>query len=441
MELTVSLIALVLILCGGWAWGVFRERRRWAWLEGALERLGAGESGLGLPAELVRDGVLQSVAGSLERLALGQVSLRQRIEHEEFSLRTILSSMEEGVLLTDEHQKIRVANPAFGWIFGVDAGWCVGRSVLEVLGEPEVHRLLQEALAGQGGQSQQLEMVPGKRVRHVVVHAVAMMDLKGRPGVLAVFRDVSRLQELEKVRRDFVANVSHELRTPLAIFQGYLENLLEMPDLPVEEREEILRILTKHSQRLNTLVEDLLNLARLEARREEFRWQGVDPVEFIRGVARDWEVRCQGQNLAVELECEPGLPWVRMDPLRIEQVLHNLLENARKHLPGVGARVVLSARKEGNAVRICVEDNGSGIPLPDLPHIFERFYRGSKSRTREGNGAHSSGLGLSIVKHIVLQHGGEVGAASPSGNGAAVWFTLPVQEVALEEEALGAGHR
>jgi two-component system phosphate regulon sensor histidine kinase PhoR len=427
-----SIIALGLLLAG-WIGRAFWERRRWKRLDRFLERwsqdgarAGSLEGQLELEREGGQDPWLGQVVQRLERWGRGQGELKRQLEHEVDCLRTILSSLEDGVLVADEHQKIRLVNGAFGRMFGRESDRWAGRSVLEVLGEPEVYRLIQRVIEAGGVESQQVELVPGKRARHVMVRAAAMGGESGRVEVLVVFRDVSRLLELEKVRRDFVANVSHELRTPLAIFQGYLENLLDLPDLPVSERQEILRILERHSQRLNVLVEDLLNLARLEARREEFRWEEVDPLGFIRGVARDWEVRCQGQDLAVVLECEPGLPAVRMDPLRIEQVLHNLLENARKHLPATGARVVLSARLEGEGVRICVEDNGSGIPLPDLPHVFERFYRGSKSRTREGDGAHSSGLGLSIVKHIVLQHGGEVGASSPPGKGAAVWFTLPL---------------
>ncbi len=408
----------------GWRWHYCVQRARWKHLERALEELGSGESREQLLARISEDPSLEDVRHRLEGLMSLQDSMRQRIEHEEFSLRTVLSSMEEGVLVADARQTIRLVNPAFEKTFGLGGG-SVGRSVLEVLGEPEIYRLIQMAMENGTGQQQQVEMVPGRRAKHVMVHAVPMSDVKGRAGILVVFRDVTRLQELENVRREFVANVSHELRTPLAIFQGYVENLQEMPDLPEEERSEILGILRRHSLRLNSLVEDLLGLARLEARREEFRWEVMDMGRCVAALVRDWAVRGKERHLELQVVCDSDLAPVRADPLRIEQVLHNLLENALKHVPAKGGRVVVRTQRDHTGVVVSVEDNGSGIALMDLPHIFERFYRADKSRTREGGG-HSSGLGLSIVKHIIAQHGGQVGASSASGKGARVWFSLPV---------------
>jgi len=343
-------------------------------------------------------------------------------------MKMVLASMEEGVLVVDARQKIRLANAAFVAGFGLTKS-PLDRSVLEVLGEPDVHRLIQEAMDMGEARERHLEMIPGKRVRFLSVRAVPMVDEKGLPGVLAVFRDVTRLQELEQVRREFVANVSHELRTPLAIFQGYVENLIEMPDLPQEERAEVYQILMKHSGRLNALVEELLALARMEARKEVFLWESLQPGQFIREVVVEWQMRAGGDAIDAIVEVADSLPPVRVDRRRMEQVLHNLLENALKHVPAKGGRVVVRAVYEQDAgVRVVVEDNGCGIAPKDLPHIFERFYRADKSRGAAGarRMGHSTGLGLSIVKHIIAAHGGEVGAESPHGSGARVWFRLPV---------------
>ncbi|MEY2598821.1 MAG: hypothetical protein RLZZ142_1080 [Verrucomicrobiota bacterium] len=434
-------------IVAGWRWHYVVHRGRWRRLEETLEHLAQKGPGGEALAFAKGDPALDSVRRRVEELVRIQAGMLQRIEHDEFSLRTVLESMEEGVLVADERQVVHLANPALGRIFRIK-GPVVGRSVLEVLGEPEVFRLLQASMERGVMQQRQVEMVPGKGARHVCVHAVPMADGKGRPGVLAVFRDVTRLEELEGVRREFVANVSHELRTPLAIFHGYVENLIEMPELPEAERGEILGILRKHSLRLNALVEDLLSLARLEARRESFALEQRDLGELIPALLRDWRVRLQGQEVALEWECEPGLPEVRVDCLRIEQVLHNLLENALKHLPAKHGKIRVTGRREDAQVVVSVEDNGSGISPKDLPHIFERFYRADKSRTPR-QGAHSSGLGLSIVKHIVAQHGGQVGAISPvnrsvsldleapSFRGARVWFSLPAHGEELPR-ALGA---
>jgi signal transduction histidine kinase len=268
-------------------------------------------------------------------------------------------------------------------------------------------------------------------MRVVHVRAVPMRDMRGRPGVLAVFRDVTRLSELEMVRREFVANVSHELRTPLAIFQGYVETLIDIPEMSSEERVEAYAVLRRHSSRLNALVEDLLTIARLESKREKFRLEACDLAQSLLLWIQDWRARIRGRDVDVLVDLQDGLPEVYVDRFRIEQVLHNLLENAYKHLPAQGGKMRVKAFvPSGEArVRVVVEDNGSGIAEQDLPHIFERFYRGDKSRTSGGGaGHHSTGLGLSIVKHIIVEHGGTVGADSRPGKGAQVWFSLPVPD-------------
>jgi two-component system phosphate regulon sensor histidine kinase PhoR len=372
---------------------------------------------------------VERIATRLERLVWRHEFLRDRIRHEEFSLNTILSSMEEGVIVADAKQVVRLANSAFIEKFGLTSS-PVDRSILEVLGEVAVHRLLLDVLETGQAREEQLEMLPGRKVRVATVRAVPMSDSKGRPGVLAVFRDVTRLHELETVRRDFVSNVSHELRTPLAIFQGYVETLIEMPKMKAEERVGLYQILRRHSLRLNALVEDLLTIARLESKREVFNWQSGDVGEFVAVWTRDWRARIRGHEVDLQTEIPSKLPPVRLDPFRMEQVLHNLLENAFKHLPSEGGVIMVRVEPSpaGGAIRVTVQDNGSGIAPNDLPHIFERFFRADKARTASAAGAktHSTGLGLSIVKHIIVEHGGHVGAES-SQRGAQVWFELPLE--------------
>jgi two-component system phosphate regulon sensor histidine kinase PhoR len=414
----------------GWGWQRIRARRRLERVGRVLDVLAEGHPGEAALSIARADPGLEELTGSLERVCAARGALLQRIEHEEFSLKTMLSSMEEGVVVVDARQKIRVANPAFVSGFGLTKD-PIGRSILEALGEPEVHRLLLETLETNTVQQRHLEMAPGKGVRFVTLRAVPMNQIEGRPGVLAVFRDVTRLHALEQVRREFVANVSHELRTPLAIFHGYVENLLEFPDLPKPERVEIYSTLMRHSKRLNALVEDLLSLARLEARKEHFVWEVLAPGPFVAKTLQDWNVRAVDREVRTLLDVAPGLPEIRLDRRRIEQVLYNLLENALKHTPAAGAEIRVRVQPvEERWISFAVEDNGTGIAPRDLPHIFERFYRADKARTALGgwrNAAHSTGLGLSIVKHIVAAHGGEVGAESVQGRGARVWFKLPTE--------------
>ena len=253
-------------------------------------------------------------------------------------------------------------------------------------------------------------------------------------GVVAVLHDISRVKQLEEVRRQFVANVSHELRTPLSIFHGYLETLMDNPDLPREDEEAYLKIMSKHSRRLQLLLDDLLILARLEARTDPLDIQPLSLALFLRQILDEWQPRLGTKQ--VTLSVDPAVETIPADPFRLEQVIGNLLENAIKY-SGPGAAIAIRALPAGENVELRVEDNGVGIPPGDLPHVFERFYRVEKARSREAGG---TGLGLSIVKHIVGLHGGEVKAESLFGKGTAIVIHLPMKGIEPEpdiEEDLG----
>jgi two-component system phosphate regulon sensor histidine kinase PhoR len=232
------------------------------------------------------------------------------------------------------------------------------------------------------------------------------------------------------VRREFVSNVSHELRTPLAIFQGYLENLLENPDLPRAELAEVLGILQRHSTRLNLLVEDLLILARLESRSDALKLEAINAADFLRQIAADWKLRSGEKKITLRVEVAPELTTFCADRFRMEQVFNNLIDNAIKYSER-GDEVVLIARKTAEEIQLSVEDNGPGVSSSDLPHIFERFYRVDKARSRSQGG---TGLGLSIVKHIAQLHGGCVGAESTYGKGTRITVRLPVERERLRAQ-------
>jgi len=252
--------------------------------------------------------------------------------------------------------------------------------------------------------------------------------------VLVVLHDITQQHKLETVRKDFVANVSHELRTPLSVIMGYVETLVDgHRTIPAETREQFLLKIQRHAQRLNSLLDDLLSLSRLES--EEPGMGGlrerVDVGTLITGVVEDYRGRPAvaegGFRLHVaeahNVESASGGLSVLGDALQLTRALENLIDNALKYTPP-GSEICVSARRvtaEGcfilrgvdaassACVEICVRDNGPGIPAEDLPHIFERFYRVDKGRSRAQGG---TGLGLSIVKHIVQLHGGRVRAES-----------------------------
>ncbi len=368
-----------------------------------------------------RHGSLPEIAASMAAVRAGLEDLQRLRQLAEANLEIILSSMQEGVLVSDSRRTVRLMNPAARRLFPVPAD-VLGIPVLDALREPEVDAMIAEAL--RSGTSQEHEIEAGGRPPLVLATRVApMRDAAGDLGALVMFRDVTRLTSLEKVRREFVANVSHELRTPLAIFQGYVETLQDSPEMSRSEQSGVFAILAKHSARLNALVEDLLVLARLEARTDELEIAPLDVGEFFQELRRDWANRMDVRGVTMRLDLVGDLPVIHADRMRLEQVCTNLLDNGLKYTPA-GGEITLGAARHGDMVELWVSDTGQGILSADLPHIFERFYRADKARSREFGG---TGLGLSIVKHIAQAHGGSVSAESAYGSGTTIRVRIPVR--------------
>ncbi len=399
-----------------------RTRRHWEAIGGMIEAIAEGRR----PATFIQhdEREWQRIALGLEKLADEKARLEGQISREGFNLQAILSSMGEGVMVVDVDRIIRLANRSLGELFNLKTS-PVDRGALHVLRDAEIDALLREAIAEGKPQSREIDLA--MPARHLAINAAPVRDSGGAIlGVAATFHDMTRIKQLEQVRQDFVANVSHELRTPLSIFQGYVELLRDSPDMPSDEREKALEVLFKHSKRLNLLVEDLLTLARLESRQNELKREPLAAERFLEGVKADWTLKFQAAGIRFLLELGAGLPGIRGDAFRLEQVFNNLLENALKYTPAGGCVMVSATRavmSDGGAeLEIRVADTGSGIPAADLPHIFERFYRADKARSRALGG---TGLGLSIVKHIIQSHNGSVHAESRVGEGSTFILRLP----------------
>ena len=414
------LFSLLLLTGGGglWWWRHRRFARNWSHLQQILADLTAGREPLSFVFKTDRR--FARLSEQLEQLANEQDRLRRWRSREEANLQTILSSMGEGVLVVDPQHIVRMVNPSLMRILGLTFT-PVGRSVSEALGDAQVEKIVASVL--RTGEAQQAEITVDQHqpLRHLALAATQMHDVSGSPAVVMLVHDVTRLKQLEDVRRQFVSNVSHELRTPLAIFQGYLENLLENPELPREELVSVLQVLQRHSTRLNLLVEDLLILARLESRSDTLKLEAIAVAEFLQQIAGDWRLRTAQKNITINVEIAPDIALFWADRFRIEQVFNNLVDNAVKY-SGQGCHVTLFAARAGDEIEFIVEDNGLGITPSDLPHIFERFYRVDKARCREQGG---TGLGLSIVKHIAQLHGGSVTAESTEGKGTRIILRLP----------------
>jgi signal transduction histidine kinase len=238
-------------------------------------------------------------------------------------------------------------------------------------------------------------------------------------GAVIVIHDVTELRRLETVRRDFVANVSHELKTPLTSISGYAETLqTDSPD--AETTQRFLATIVENSRRMQRLVDDLLDLSRIEGGRWQPHQELLDVRQLVNDVWDEVADRAHSAGVEFNVEIEPGAETVKADSDALHQVLTNLFENSLRYTAR-GGRILCRSRPENGGVSISIIDDGSGIPLEHVPRIFERFYRADQSRSRAEGG---TGLGLAIVKHLVEAHGGRVSAESERGSGTTVtcWF-------------------
>ncbi|HRJ46319.1 MAG TPA: ATP-binding protein [Opitutaceae bacterium] len=357
----------------------------------------------------------------------GEVNRLQQFRTSQLAqLEATLGSLQEAVLIVDHTNHILLANRALQGIFP-SATDIMGSRVELVLQSREFLDYVEALRAGRAVPRQTIEFAKGSDSVWAEVTGSLIPPLDGQDYQWALFvlHDISHQRKLEAVRRDFVANVSHELRTPLSVIKGYIETLVDgHHDMPAGDRERFLRTIQRHTERLNSLLEDLLTLSRLESVNPGLQRETVPFAKIIAEVAEDYRTRPAAGDRRVDCTVDPATGSLWIDASKITQVLENLLDNALKYTPK-GAVITVSAEPRAGEVVVCVRDNGPGIPPEDQPHIFERFYRVDKGRSREKGG---TGLGLSIVKHIVQLHGGRVWVESQLGQGTAFYFSLPRRE-------------
>lgn len=341
-----------------------------------------------------------------------------RLEEERSRLETTFSGMAEGVLLTDERGEIVHTNPSFREMFGL-RGKVEGRSALQVLSSVACDDAIREVL--QKGNSTEREITFEKPKHRVFQVHFSPVRRDGKlTGVVSVFHDLTEIRRLEEVRRDFIANLSHELKTPLTAIRGYAETLLEDKEQDLERIQQQLAVIFRHSRQLEHLMENLLNLSRIESGKDEISLEPVPLRTFVDHLLE----RFQAQAKVKEIELSNQIreeELLKADPSKLNQMLGNLVDNALKYTPEKG-RVRIEGSARPGFYELAVEDTGPGIPEGERERIFERFYRLDKSRTRLSGGA---GLGLAIVKHLAELHGGRVSAASGAGPGARFEISLP----------------
>lgn len=370
------------------------------------------------------------VTGSVEtgRLAkamnLMAVELAERIDLEvkqRSEIEAILGSMIEGIVAIDNDERVIRINSAAAELFELSTQLRPGRPIQELIRQADLQRFIRRALTLQEPLEEELVMHGlNKRYLHVLATPLTGNGDE-RIGVLIVLHDLTRLRQLESVRRDFVANVSHELKTPITAIRGAVETLLDDAGKD-DPGQRFLQIIFKQSERLNALVEDLLDLSRIEQGVNEGGWElsRSNLLPVLESTRAACESLLSEQQIDLQINCPEQLKGRINRPL-LEQAIINLLTNAIKYSEP-GGRVVVEATELKEQVCIRVQDFGCGIEPEHLPRLFERFYRADLARSRSLGG---TGLGLAIVKHVVHAHYGEVRVDSELGKGSCFTILLP----------------
>ncbi|MEI8353274.1 MAG: ATP-binding protein [Lentisphaerota bacterium] len=390
-------------------------------LQRGLARLGAGDLSYRLPIPPVPHlaGLARSINQTADRLQRDILELK-----EERNLRTlILANMTRGVIAIDGNHRLMDLNDAARQMLNLRNPAVEGTGINEVTRDPAMLSLIDESERQPGPVER--EMTAGVADEVVLnLRATALKDVAGqRIGTLVVLSDVTMLRRLERVRQDFVANVSHELRTPITSVKGFAETLLDGAMNDPATAQRFLSIIVRQATQLESIIRDLLDLARMEQSSAQTLDRPLTPVAgVLRSALELCQIRADARGVRLVLTCAEGLT-VRMHAGLIEQAVVNLVDNAITYgATGAEAQVEVAAVTTGEGVRITVRDTGAGIERKHLDRIFERFYRVDKGRSRDQGG---TGLGLAIVKHIVLIHNGTVAVASEPGVGSTFTILLP----------------
>ncbi|NJL31825.1 MAG: PAS domain-containing protein, partial [Phycisphaerales bacterium] len=399
-------------------------------LRRGAERFATGELNFRLPVAGSPD--LANLADSLNRMA-GQLDERlSHLANQRNELMAVLASMDEGVVAIDPEERVMSLNQAAIRLLNLDPLAVIGRSVVETVRNSTLQDLVRRTLEDEDPAQAELTVKTGPRLAlgndittlQLVAHTSPLRDSQGRRiGVLLVIRDVTRLRQLETVRRDFVANVSHEVKTPVAAIKAAAETLRGILPEADSDAQRFMGMIVRQADRLNAVVDDLLNLARLE-QDNQTRHISITPTlisEVFQPAVESTVATARDKRIGVKVICPTDLLAVVNAGL-LEHAVVNLLDNAIKYSPE-GSTVELEARSVEGELVITVVDQGMGIEPEHLPRIFERFYRVDKARSRALGG---TGLGLAIVKHVAQAHDGRVSVESTPGKGSIFRLHLPM---------------
>jgi two-component system phosphate regulon sensor histidine kinase PhoR len=398
---------------------------------------------IGKPIQRIRKGAEEFAAGNLayrldvppiEEVGALAITMNQMaaqlyeriitITQQRNELEAVLASMVEAVIAFDTDFRVIWFNHAAQRQFEIDTTSGRQLGVFDVTDNEGLHDFARKVLASSQAVEGNIVLARNNEERYLQANGTMILNAKGKQiGALIVLNDITRIIRLEKVRRDFVANVSHELKTPITSIKGFVETLKNGAINDVDHVNNFLDIIGRHSDRLTSIIEDLLSLSRIEqdAENQQIEKQEVVLLEVLESAVLFCEQRAKQKQIRIQTECTRSIT-AHINPNLLEQAVVNLIDNAIKYSPESSEIRVLCYRDEQENVSIRVMDRGCGIPPEDLPRIFERFYRVDKARSRKLGG---TGLGLSIVKHIAQAHGGRVDVQSQLGSGSTFTIRIP----------------
>ncbi|UCG14772.1 MAG: HAMP domain-containing protein [Deltaproteobacteria bacterium] len=390
----------------------------------AAEAIGSGDYGQRIWAYPGQE--FSPLAQAINQMAESIETHIQTITEQKEQLQAILNGMSEGVMVLDVKGKIQTINPALEKLVTHPPA-SIGRRPLEVMRSAELQEACDQVLADSDKpqtQPHNLE-INLEEARVFNVNIVRLHDQRAGIGAIVVFHDISQLKRLEKVRQDFVANVSHELRTPLTSIKGYTETLLAEAHDNSDTSRSFLQIIQKHADHMNKMVDDLLQLARLDARQRLPDAVSINAADTLHSAWKSCGSIASEKNISLENFLSPDGVFVQADSEQLIQVFRNLLENGIRYSPAEGSLSV-SCNLRSDLAIFQVRDEGPGIPRQDQQRIFERFYRVERDRSDQTG---STGLGLAICRHIIQNHGGQIWVESPpqgETKGSAFFFSLPL---------------
>ena len=335
----------------------------------------------------------------------------------------VFSGIREAIIVTDASGDIILVNPAAAKMLHIDGAMFKSRSVRH-LSDSKLQELFARVHSTQIAlRKEEMSLMTSKGLRIMQISSMPLIKENQFEGTVFVLNDITTLRNLEKIRRDFVSSVSHELRTPLTVITGYTETLLEGAIDDSKHATPFLNIILQASQQLTALVNDVLDLSKIESGYIEYQFTGVDINAVVKKSVELLKPSLDKKRIRLDINISGELPPVYADARYLDIVIRNLLDNAIKYVDDSNGRIRISAFRVDDDVRLEVEDNGIGISKPDLERIFERFYRVDKGRSRQLGG---TGLGLSIVKHIILAHKGDVEVRSRVNHGSVFSVRLRV---------------